>query len=393
MPSSIRKVLNELPTTLDDTYERALQEIPKEKCQHARHLFQCLVGAIRPLRVEELAEIFAINFDADSSPDLMEGWRPENPEEAVLSTCSTLITVIEDKGSKIVQFCHFSVKEYLTADRLRTSNVGNICLYYIPLDAAHTILARSCLAVLLQLDENVNKKRLATFPLAFYAAGYWVDHAKFEDVALRIEDGMERLFHPGNPYFAAWLWMCYVDWDQLRQLRRFDDLPEHPSRPLATPLYYSVLCGFSGVANYLICTHAEDVNAVGGNRVTPLRAASSNGHLDVVHLLLQHNADINDARGSMNWTALHEASRYGHPKVVKLLLEHGAEVEAISAGHNTPLWVASFYGHLEVVQMLLEHGADVHIQGQFNRTPYQRATLGNHIDVARLLLEYGAKKE
>ena len=30
MASSIRKALNELPTTLDDTYERALQEIPKE---------------------------------------------------------------------------------------------------------------------------------------------------------------------------------------------------------------------------------------------------------------------------------------------------------------------------------------------------------------------------
>ena len=30
MPSSIRKALNKLPTTLDETYERALQEIPKE---------------------------------------------------------------------------------------------------------------------------------------------------------------------------------------------------------------------------------------------------------------------------------------------------------------------------------------------------------------------------
>jgi hypothetical protein len=392
MPSSIRKVLNELPTTLDDTYERALQEIPKEKCHHAHHLFRCLVGAIRPLRVEELAEIFAINFEADSPPDLMEEWRPENPEEAVLSTCSTLVTVIEDKGSKIVQFCHFSVKEYLTSDRLRTSDVGNIGLYYIPLDAAHTILARSCLAVLLRLDENVDKKRLATFPLAFYAAQYWVDHAKFEDVALRIQDGMERLFHPGSPYLAAWLWINDVDRGWFR--RSIDDLTEHPSRLKATALYYVALCGFSGVANYLICTHGEDVNALGGGRGTPLRAASRKGHLDVVHLLLQHNADVNDARGPMNWTALHEASDYGDPKVVNLLLEHGAEVNVISSAHNTPLWCASFWGHLEVVQMLLEHGADVHIRGEFNRTPYQDAMLKNHIDVARLLLlEHGAKTE
>src|SRR6266566_1851870 len=39
MPSSIRKALNELPTTLDDTYERILLDIPKQKRPHARRLF------------------------------------------------------------------------------------------------------------------------------------------------------------------------------------------------------------------------------------------------------------------------------------------------------------------------------------------------------------------
>ncbi|KAF8463216.1 hypothetical protein DFH94DRAFT_659074, partial [Russula ochroleuca] len=180
MPSSIRKALNELPTTLDETYERALQEIPKEKRQHAHRLFQCLVVAIRPLRVEELAELFAIEFGAEAGPNLKEGWRPENAEDEVLSACSTLIAIIENEGSKIVQFSHFSVKEFLTADRLRTSEMGNFRHYHIPLDAAHTILARACLTVLLQLDENVDKKRLETFPLAFYAAQHWVDHAKYE---------------------------------------------------------------------------------------------------------------------------------------------------------------------------------------------------------------------
>ena len=141
MPSSIRKSLNELPTTLDETYERALEWIPKERRQHAHRLFQCLVVAIRPLRAEELAEIFAIEFDADAGPDLKEGWRPVNAEDAVLSACSTLIAVIEDEESKIVQFSHFSVKEYLTSDRLRTSEMGSIRQYHIPLDDAHTIVA------------------------------------------------------------------------------------------------------------------------------------------------------------------------------------------------------------------------------------------------------------
>src|SRR5450755_3691909 len=104
MPSSICKALNELPITLDDTYERILQGIPKEKFQHAHRLFQCIVAAIRPPRVEELAEIFAIEFGPNEGSKLVEGWRPEDPEEAVLSACSSLITVIDDQGSRIVQF-------------------------------------------------------------------------------------------------------------------------------------------------------------------------------------------------------------------------------------------------------------------------------------------------
>src|SRR5580693_7117104 len=104
MPSSIRKALNELPTTLADTYERALQGIPIEKRRHAHRLFQCLVAAIRPLRAIESAEIFAIDFESDGKCNFMDCWRPENPEEAALSTCSTLITVIGDEGSRTIQF-------------------------------------------------------------------------------------------------------------------------------------------------------------------------------------------------------------------------------------------------------------------------------------------------
>jgi hypothetical protein len=451
MASSIRRALDELPTTLDDTYERALQEIPKEKWQHAHRLFQCLVAAIRPLRVNELAEIFAIRFDADGSLGLMEGWRPENPEEAVLSACSTLITIAENEGSKIVQFSHFSVKEFLTSDRLQTSKVGNVCNYHIPLDAAHTILARACLTVLLQLDENLDEERLGTFPLAFYAAEHWVNHAKFEEVGLRFQDDIERLFNPSNPYLAAWVWIYDVD----RYVR--GPLAKHPSPPEATALYYASLCGFSGLANYIICTHGEDVNAESGYHGTPLRAASYKGHIDVVrilldhganvntidkkktplnsafsgghleilrlllehgadvdvwgdyddpvlhlaskagqaevvHLLLRHNANVN-ARGFLGWTPLHGASDGGHAKVVQLLLDYGADINALSNGHNTPLRFSLTNEPLEVLRLLLEHGADVDIRDESDETPYQVAESIGRTEIMQLLLEHGARKE
>ena len=382
MPSSIRKALNELPATLYDTYERALEGIPKEKRHHAHRLFLCLVGALRPLRAEELAELFAIDFEQDSMSNFTEGWRPENPEEAVLSTCSTLISIINDKGTKIVQFSHFSVKEFLISDRLRTSEVGNIRDYHIPLNAAHTTLARACLAVLLQLDENMDNKRLETFPLASYAAQHLVKHAQYEDVASRVQSAMEELFNPSKPYLAAWVWIHNVD----------DDLCRGPNER-GTALYYAALCGFSGVANYLIITHGEDINAKSGSFGGPLHVASHFGHDEVVYLLLQHHVDVNITSRPLKWAPLLYASEIGHVKVVQLLLEHGADVNAASVSGSTSVFLASRAGYPEVVRILLKHGADVHIQSKYGGTPFQVATQRSHPEIAQLLLEHGADKE
>jgi hypothetical protein len=290
-PSSIRKTLKELPATLDGTYERTLEEIPKEKKQHAHRLFQCLVAARRPLRVEELAEIFAIEFDTDTGLNLRENWRPENPEEAVLSACSTLIAVIEDGDSKIVQFSHFSVKEFLTSDRLRTSEFGNICHYFIPLDAAHSILARACITVLLQLDESVDKERLSEFPLAFYAADHWVDHAKIREVASQFQDAMEQLFDPRKPYLAAWA--CWIRDVEGWAGRSIDDLQNTLPQPKGTALYYAALCGLCDLAEHLIVARAEDANAKCGRHGSPLHAAVYMGHLDTARVLLDRGADVN----------------------------------------------------------------------------------------------------
>ena len=390
MPSSIRKALNELPTTLDDTYERALQGIPKEKRQHAHRLFHCLVGAIRPLRAEELAEIFAIDFDSDAKCNLMEDWRPGNAEEAVLSTCSTLISVIEDKGARIVQFSHFSVKEFLTSDRLRSSEVGNICQYHVPLPSAHTSLARACLATLLQLDENVDEDHLESFPLALYAAKNWVEHAKYEGVSSGVQDAMELFFNPRKPYLAAWVRLHRVGWDPILLLH------DH-MKPLLPPgkaaLYYAAVCGFSGVADYLI-THADDFIAEFRRSGYPLHAASRFGHAEVVYLLLQHNADVHaEMTGYYSWTSLHIASANGHVQVAKLLLEHGANINALSASNSTPLKWASENGRLEVVRLLLSNGADVYIRDKDGYNALQKATEYKHVQVAQLLLEHGAEKE
>ena len=111
-PPSVGRILEELPEMLDETYEWVLlREIKKANREHAHHLLQCLTVALRPLHAEELAEISAIEFNTPSRggiPQLNPNWRWVDQHQAVLSTCSSLIAIIDNGDSRVVQFSHFS---------------------------------------------------------------------------------------------------------------------------------------------------------------------------------------------------------------------------------------------------------------------------------------------
>jgi hypothetical protein len=209
----VPRILAELPETLDETYERILRETPKTNRVHAHRLLQCLTVAVRPLAVEELTEVLAINFDAaEGIPKLNENFRWADQEQAVLSACSSLVAIVEDGTSRRVQFSHFSVKEFLTSERLAVSAVDVLRGHHIRLEPAHTIMAQACLSVLLRLDHHMDKETILSYPLAKYAGNCFVDHVKFGDVLSHINDGLDDLLDPDQPHYNTWLWLRGGDW-------------------------------------------------------------------------------------------------------------------------------------------------------------------------------------
>ena len=82
--------------------------IDKQKRKYAQRLFQCLSVSIRPLCIDELAEILAIEFDGTAPPSFKEVLRPSDAQEAVFSACSSLIAVVNREGGQIVQFSHYA---------------------------------------------------------------------------------------------------------------------------------------------------------------------------------------------------------------------------------------------------------------------------------------------
>ena len=254
--------------------------------------------AIYPLRVKELAEVLAMKFTGMGGvPILVEDLRWGDQEQAVLSTCSSLITVIEDMDSWVVQFSHFSVKEFLTLDRLATSMVDASRYHHISLDAAHIIMAQACLAVLLRLDNQMDNQTIKDYPLAPYAADHFGDHAKSENVVSQMSDGVDRLLDQHQPHFFAWL--------QTRRALHWGQSTE------GVPLYYVAQWGFHSLVQHLLSRCPGDVMTMAGWHGTPLHAAISYGHVEVSWLLLWHCTDV-DVLGSNSRTPLHLAAMPQH---------------------------------------------------------------------------------
>ncbi|KAI0271193.1 hypothetical protein BGY98DRAFT_1100336 [Russula aff. rugulosa BPL654] len=339
LPPSLRGILEELPDTLDETYERVLKEINKANREHARRLLQCLTVALRPLRVEELAEVLAIDFAAPAHggvPQLNPNWRWRDRHQA---------------------FSHFSVKEFLTSDRLALSSRG-ISRYHIALEPAHTILAQACLGVLL----------------------------RFEKVTSHIRDTMEYFLDADKPHWTAWSRVQKIDvsWGWFTPSGGSDD---------ALPLYYTSLVGFYDLAEHLVGKHPEQINARGGQMVAPLAAALHGKHFRIAELLHQHGADFN-VRGELNYTILHAACSTGIPDIVQWLLSHGADVNTQSSESYFPIHSAVGWGDLQVVRMLIEFNADIHVRANFGRGPLHLAASRrykkDHLSIMQLLLDHGA---
>jgi ankyrin repeat protein len=301
-----------------------------------------------------------------------------------VSTCASLLVVVNVDGSPVIQFAHFSVKEYLTSARPAKAK-PRISRFHVSMKQAHTIVAQGCLGVLLHLGERPTEDSLKKFPLAEYAAEHWVGHAQFEDVVSNIQDGMKRLFEPSKRHLAAWAWI----YDPVSPFRRHTRL-ECPSRAKATPLHYAAFGCMCNIIKFLIVERTQNPNARDYHRgETPLGVASREGRFEAARVLLEYGADTN-SRDKDDWSPLDRASAEGHVEVARVLLEHGADVNAQEKSGDTALHQAAGFGAPAVAQVLLEHHADVNAQNMYERTPLHAASVHGYVEVVKVLLEHGA---
>jgi ankyrin repeat protein len=409
--------------TLDETYERILQQIPKANRVHTHRLLQCLAVAVRPLRVQELAEVLAIDFSVTNGiPKLDENLRWQDQEQAVLSACSSLIDVADFRNSRMVQFSHYSVKEFLTSDRLATSVVDPLRDHHILLEHAHTTIAKACIGVLLRLEQPINNETIKKFPLADYSAKHFADHAEFGNVISLITSAIDNLLDTDKPHFAIWISHISSSWWA----------EKHSGSTKGSPLYHVADLGFYALVQYITMKRPQDVIARGGVRGTPVHAAlyrrhvqicqyllprcvgkdvrdtsgqtplhvaASNALLEVTRMTIELGADI-DARDNNGWTPLHQAVDTSQLlekrkiEIVQLLLDHGANIAArTNNDHVTVLHLAAKNGDLAATRLLLAHGVSIDARDESSHTSLHFASWSGNPDVVQLLLDRGADLE
>lgn len=344
-PSVLRSALRSLPETLDETYDRILLNIPSEYEREAYLALQYLAVAPCSVSVADVAEAVAIDpechtFDPED--------RLADPFDIVevlsslvtYSTTQIALSIGDAPDSRYVgaeratglRVSHYSVKEYLTSDRMRNKGASKL---HISLYEAHKCVAEACLTYLLWLDhsESVSLGFVLDFPFGLYAARYWYHHARsaYQSPELQPEDkdNLSRmcvdLLNPErSSSFINWLKLS--DPYRLRDGHRFDRTLEE----MPTPLFYACYLGLREVVEILVGAGADLVGSSSGNNTSsmaPLNGAIEGGNEAVVEFLLGYGVDANFV-GAWGSTALHQAASYGHEAIVKLLIDHGAHLEA-----------------------------------------------------------------
>ncbi|KAL9121868.1 MAG: hypothetical protein Q9187_001574 [Circinaria calcarea] len=398
----LRQTLHSLPKTLDETYDRILMSISEDYWEEARAMLQWLSLSIRPLRISDLAEVGAI---APGRPPRFDPKNRFSDQKDVLTILSPLIAVDDynDFLWSSVRLAHFSVKEYLFSQRIRS---GPAFRFALSSDAAHIDIAEGCLAYLSYFDHApIVLSDLSIFQLLGYAALSWPFHARAVAVTAEshlLDTMIIRLLKPNSLPYLNWRRVISTQLfrdphDSSQRHLRETEFPQTPHLPISDadlleaqcpPLYHAVEYDLTQIINHYI-EQTDNVNDFCGSHGTILGAAIHAGNSDVITRLLELGADMNTVRGNYH-TALQMAAYHGHELIVKRLLEAGADVNQEGGVYHTPLQAAACFGFQSIVCLLLKHGADPNSFGGKHYSALRAAVYYGHVSICGLLLSAGA---
>ena len=244
--SHLDRLLNSLPQSLDETYERMLCKIDPALVKDARRILTLLCFASRPLTLPELIDGIAV--ETTEPTGLNKDCRLEGYND-IHDICPGFIKFNVANKRLIVQIAHFSVQEYLESDRIRHQKA---MIFGLTSVKAHTEIAEICLIYLLESDLSssvLNHNVLEEYPLAQFAAEYWYSHYKStEDPASDLNTLISSLFQHKESFMT---WVKLYDVDGPHSYGKSDATSDTSSNA-ANPVYYASLLGLNQALHELL---------------------------------------------------------------------------------------------------------------------------------------------
>ena len=168
---NLERGLRNLPQTLDETYERTLANINPDLAEDARNLLIILCFSRRVLTVEEIVHALAVDV---SYPPSFDPKRLLGGADDIRLLCPGLVVIERSRsmslGEDTVRIAHFSVQEYLTSPRIKSSSVAS---FSVDTGEAHWMFTTICIVILGVLDECEEM-----YSLEKYAGNQWHEHRR-----------------------------------------------------------------------------------------------------------------------------------------------------------------------------------------------------------------------
>jgi ankyrin repeat protein len=415
----VAKALQLLPTGLDATYIRSLEQIEKQKDYMRRLAFKTLrwvVYAQRPLTTDELRCALA------AEEELITRVNEELDDiDVILGACAHLLVEDTSNYRPVVRPIHYSVQEFFTT--LSSSALqGRLLKTFHDLNQVHARLAEICISHLQSklLDQHPCAKknkldtRMEDYPFLWYAACAFDHHlicctsppkeliksmtmfleqsGLFLASVLQLKAVPSYTGQPQEPDpiqdFDSYAWT--VDKRTVVYSTKIYDVPDLEDswrglRPPPTALHRACSAGLSSAVSRLLAGEIE-VNEIDDNGLAPIYYGTVSGNAAIVRMLVERGADVK-AQGGYYGNALQAAAFGGHKSIASLLLEYKADVNAQGGSYGNALQAAACGGHESIVRLLLENEADVNAQGGSFSNTLQVAAREGHESIIRLLLE------
>lgn len=390
--------MNELPETLDETYERILTNIPVSKRKTAHKVLQLLsfdTYGILSRFPYMLAEAVVVDVEKLS-------FKPEHrflDQNSLFEICTCLITRTVE-GHVIL--AHYSVKEYLMSNRIQHSRAS---AFQISNSANNILLAKTSLVYLLDItydglcsakdyDSHKDQKKdysiikEKNFPL-LTRAHLWpsnvlsLEWGSIKELDKVIIIGLvQRLLNPNGSHYKGWLESTQIyeinDDNRVYFPRWKTGLGLEPSIALAYACYFGLL----GPAQMILDSNPD------------LATTEEQLELDLEN-------SFNRSENDLPRTAVEIAIIQGNNHISKLLFDRGADPNGVNAGGDCRLLLAlkvlgyaAFANYDEalvynLLQVLFKAGADPNPRGVV-LTPLQVACISHGYGIVEQLLKAGA---